>query len=115
MANPIKGEVSFEAGGKHYKFVLGTYALAALQRRTGVSTAKFFARKQDDWGMDDILAIFHSGLLKHHEMSEREASDLIDELGQDEVGKLIVEAVQVAFPEASSARPRKASGHGKNS
>ncbi len=33
MANPIKGEVPLEVDGKRYTFVLGTYALAALERR----------------------------------------------------------------------------------
>lgn len=118
MANPIKGEVSFDADGKHYKFVLGTYALAALQRRTGVSTFKFFGRKPDEWGMDDILAVFHAGLLRHHELSEVEAADLVDTLGQEAVGKLIGEAVGLAFPPPTTggaSRPRKASGPGSNS
>ena len=47
MANPIKGEVPLEAGGKTYTFVLGTYALAALERRRG--RAQNELRDAADW------------------------------------------------------------------
>jgi hypothetical protein len=120
MANPMKGEVAFEFQGATFKFVLGTYALAYLQRRSGKSTVKFFSRSAGDWGIDDVLAVFHAGLLRHHELSEKQAADLIDELGQAKVGELIAEAVKLAFPSAEgaskgTARPPKASGASSSS
>jgi hypothetical protein len=113
MTNPIKGEVAFEAGGKQFTFVLGTYAQAALQRRTGVPTFKFFRRKLEDWGADDFLALFHAGLLKHHRgITEEEAADLMDDLGNAKVQAIFSEAMALAFPQAEAAkgedRPQKA-------
>src|SRR5262245_53255773 len=110
MANPLKGEVSFEANGRRYIFVLGTYGLAALQRRSGMSTAAFFNRQKTEFGMDDILAIVWCGLQRHHKsITEEEASDVIDQLGQERIGEIISEGISLAFPSADgrSSRPTK--------
>jgi hypothetical protein len=102
-SNPIKGEVSFEAGDQKYTLVLGSYALAALERRQGMPAQKFFDRPADAFGFDDMLGIFHSGLLQHHDLSEREAAVIIDQVGALRTGELIAEAVSLAFPEAANA------------
>ena len=110
MGNPLKGELDFEAGGKRYVFVLGTYALAALQRRSGMSTMKFFNRATSDWGMDDVLGVFHCGLMRNHpSLTEAEVSDIIDELGQQRVSEIISEGIKLVFPspEGRSARPTR--------
>lgn len=115
MANPVKGEVGFEADGKSYTFVLGTYARAALQRRTGVSDAKFFKRGADEWGSDDTLAVFHAGLLRHHKMTEEEVGDLIDMLGATKVTEVFVEAIELASQRGAATgngRPTKGAGSG---
>lgn len=112
MANPGNGEVAFEAGDKRYTFVLGTYAQAALQRKTGVPTSKFFNRPPDEWGASDLLALFHAGLLRHqNDITEVEAADLMDTLGRDKVQDILKEALSLAFPDTEakgSARPPKA-------
>lgn len=112
MANPLKGEVSLEANGKAYTFVLGTYALAALQRRSGISTAKFFGRPPIDWGMDDVLGLVHCGLMRHHkDITEEEVADLIDAVGNEKINKIIGEGIKLAFPDAhlqaQGSRPTK--------
>jgi Phage tail tube protein, GTA-gp10 len=103
MANPVKGEVPLEAGGTRYTFVLGTYALAALERRMRTPWTRIFKRAADgEWGIDDVLAIVHCGLLRHHrQMTEEQAADLIDQVGLDGINKLIGEAVRLMQPEAS--------------
>ena len=103
MANPVKGEVSFEAGGQQYTFVLGTYALAALQRRTGVGTSRFFGRKPNEGGTDDFLGVFYCGLLRHHQLSEEAVSDIMDEIGQVRVADIISDAISLAFPDPKGA------------
>jgi len=111
LTNPVKGEVAFEAAGKSYKFVLGSYGLAALERRQNKSISKIFDRKDGDFGVDDILAIFHAGLLRHHGLSEVEASDVLDAIGHAEAGRVVSEAVSLAFPqedETPAERPRRA-------
>lgn len=110
MSNPLQGEVSFEFDGKRHIFVLGTYALAALQRRTGIPTAKFFNRPPIDWGMDDVLSLVLCGLLRHNKtITEEEVSDIIDQLGNERINEIISEGIRIAFPdpEGRVARPPK--------
>jgi Phage tail tube protein, GTA-gp10 len=101
MANPIKGEVPLEAGGKRYTFVLGTYALAALERRMKMPWPKLFKRAADgDWGIDEILATVHAGLLRHHrQITEEQVADLIDELGIERINDVLSEAIKLMQPE----------------
>jgi hypothetical protein len=101
MANPVKGELPLEVGGKRYTFVLGTYALAAVERRMKMPWTKLFKRAADgDWGMNEILAITHAGLLRHHrDMTEEQAADLIDAAGVERIVDLIGEAMKLMQPE----------------
>ena len=96
MANPLKGEVSFEVDGKLYTFVFGTYAAAALERRTKMSVRQFFARPDHEFGMDDTLALVHAGLLRHHKMTEEQVADLIDSCGHERFGDIIKEAFELS-------------------
>lgn len=100
MANPIKGEVPLEIGGRRYVFMLGTYGLAALERRMKMPWPKIFEKAQrNEWGIDDVLATFHSGLMKHHpSLTEREAADLMDEVGLQKINEAIGEAVRLMQP-----------------
>lgn len=108
MANPIKGELDFTAGGQSYRFVIGTYAMAALERRTGKPVTAIFDGSA--LGMDLMLGIMHSGLLLHHELTEREVAAIMDDLGLERCGEIVTEALKLAFP-ASKPAPagRKAS------
>jgi Phage tail tube protein, GTA-gp10 len=103
MSNPIKGEVPFEVGGKRYTFVLGTYALAALERRMKMPWPRIFKRATDgEWGIDDVLAVVHCGLLRHHrQLTEEQTADLIDQAGLERVNEMIAEAVKLMQPESS--------------
>src|SRR5262245_4388968 len=100
MANPVKGEVPLDIDGKRYIFVLGTYGLAALERRVKMSWPKMFKRAADnDWGIDDVLAVFHAGLLRHRpRMTEMEAADLIDTAGLEYINTTIGEAIKLMQP-----------------
>jgi len=104
MANPIRGEVPIDIDGKRYTFVLGTYGLAALERRMRQPWVKIFKRASDgDWGIDDLLAVFHAGLLKHHrDLTEEQVAELIDAAGLGNVTRAITEAVELMQPEASA-------------
>ncbi len=106
MANPHKGEVGFEAGGKNYVFRLGTYAQALLERRTKTTAAKFFNRPVDAWGVDDLLSVFYCGLYRQHKMTEEDVADLMDDVGTDRLQEIIIEAIQLANPEADKTASR---------
>lgn len=103
MANPVMGEVAFSAGGREYTFKFGTYAQAILQRRSGLSTQKFFARRDDEWGADDLLLVFYAGLHQRHHLTEEQVGDLIDEIGQDRASAVMLDAVTLANKEAGGA------------
>lgn len=101
MANPIKGEVPLEVGGKVYTFQLGTYALAALERRMKMPWPKVFERARDGlMGIDDVLGIVLCGFLRHHrQMTEEQAADIIDEAGMTRINSMITEAIRLMQPE----------------
>src|SRR5262245_17209821 len=100
MANPIKGEVPFEIDGKRYTFVLGTLALAAVEQRLGKPWTRILnSAAEGEWGVQQILAVFHAGLLKHQRrMTEEQAADLIDAAGFQHAQKIIVDAVMLMQP-----------------
>jgi len=100
MANPIKGEVPLDVGGRRYTLVMGTYALAAIERRMGMQWTKIFQRAVDGgWGVDDCLATFHASLLRHHRgITEEQAAEIIDEAGLDRVNLALVEAIKLMTP-----------------
>lgn len=99
MANPIKGEVPLEINGRAYTFVLGTYGLAALERRVGMPWIRIFERGgKGEWGIADVLAVVHAGLLKHHRtLTEEQVADLIDAAGLPAITKTINDAFEVAI------------------
>lgn len=98
MGNPHQGEVTFEAAGANYTFKLGTYALAVLERRTKMSSSKFFRRPEEDWGADDLLQVFYAGLYRQHKLTEEAVGDLIDEIGSERASAIMLEAIGVANP-----------------
>jgi hypothetical protein len=120
MANPVKGEVSLEVGGKTYMLVLGTYALAALERRKQMPWPQLIKRVgEGQAGYDDILAMFHCGLLRHHrQITEEQAADMIDAVGIETAVKVIGEALKLSMPQGdgdgpASENPTKpGNGHG---
>jgi len=99
MANPHQGEVPFEAGGKHYVFKIGTYAQSVLERRVKMTFSKFVARKPDEWGVDDALAMFWAGLYRQHKLTEEQAADLMDEIGADRFSAILAEAIKLSQPD----------------
>jgi hypothetical protein len=103
QANPQKGEVGFEVGGKSYVFKLGTYAQAILERRVKMPWPKFFSRPEDQWGVDDTLTVFWAGLSRRHDLTTEDVADLIDELGADRVREVLAEAFKLANPEAGKS------------
>lgn len=110
MANPQKGEIEIEIGGKTYTFLLGTYGLAKLEERCGGKPwpSIFADAAKDGWGWRIMLACFHCGLLLHHEpMTEREASILLDELTVPEFMKRLGETWKMQFGDSGDqpARP----------
>lgn len=110
MANPQRGELEFQIGGKAFTFFFGTYALAKLEQRMGKGFAAIAAEVQANGApsVELTLAIFHAGLLFHHEpITEKEASLLLDELRMPVFWEHFSKAKTGVFADADddSARP----------
>jgi hypothetical protein len=99
MANPHKGEIEFEIGGKTYTYLLGSYGLAKLEQRMQKPWSAILA---SGYSVEVTLAAFHAGLLLHHEsITEKEASLLLDELSIPEFNKRFGAAMSEMFPDQS--------------
>lgn len=107
MTNPIS-TVTFEYGGKTYRLLLGTWARAVLQKRTGMSWSKFFGRPTKDWGDEDFLELMIAGLSRYHEeLTPREIADLLDGLGGQRAGEILTEGIGIASPAKSDGGEAK--------
>lgn len=95
MENPVK-EVRFESNGTAYRFVFGNYAIALVERSTGQTWTKFWKRISSECGASDLLSIFHAGLCRHHDVSEKQAADLMDAVGADKVLSIVKEGLGIA-------------------
>ncbi|WP_374390194.1 GTA-gp10 family protein [Brevundimonas sp.] len=118
MANPMKGEVSFEAGGDRYVLAYTINALVTLESKLGVTTTQLGELLGANLSMGNLRTLFWAGLLANHDCTEEEAGNLISDIGITRAGELIGEGLTKAFPEAgkSTARPRPAAaGTGKTS
>ena len=97
MTNPVKGEVTFESGGKSYTFKLGVNAQVMLEQRVKMPLSKFF--KQDklaDLGIADLRMIFWAGLYRQHQLTEEDVGDIIDDIGPEKVSEIFVQAFDSA-------------------
>ena len=110
MANPMKGEVGFKAGGDDYVLVYTINALVTLEEKLQVSTSQIGELLGANVSMANLRTLFWAGLLEHHGCTEEEAGRLISEVGILEAAELIAKTLSKAFPEAgkSKSRPQKA-------
>lgn len=105
MANPLRGEVGFEADGKSYTLRFGTNELVSLEQRLGVK-ARQFGEVLADASFEQVRAIFTIGLQRHHNGTTDEAAgDVMDAIGLQEVAGLIKRAIEASF---GSAEPGEA-------
>jgi hypothetical protein len=110
MANPHRGEVSFEAEGRTYTMVFNTNTICELEEETG-QTIQALGGQLANPGMRLVRQIVWAGLRKYHPgLSMAEAGDVIDAVGAAQIGEIIGRAFTLAFPEApgKSSSPRKA-------
>lgn len=109
MANPHRGEVSFEADGKIWTMVFTTNAICELEDATGESI-QAFGSKLDAPGMKTVRVMVWAGLKSRHpEITIEAAGDIIDAVGADKAGDILGRALSLAFPEAKGKPgPRKA-------
>jgi len=102
MANHLKGEVSFEAGGKTLMFRMGVNQLLDFQESMGLA-----GKDEELWeALDNLRSlsvvrkIVFCGLKKDQpEMTEADAGEVISEVGLPEIAVIILRALRWALPE----------------
>jgi hypothetical protein len=77
-ANPMKGEVSFEASGETYTLQFSIDALCVLEEKLDMSVGKMAAKLADDPRLSFLRTVFWGGLQANHpKVTVKEAGDLI--------------------------------------
>lgn len=103
MANDIRGEVGFDALGQSYTLKFGNGAVRHIENETGMTFAQVGVALADpEKATLTVLTVaFHGALRRHHpELSLDDVDDIIDALGSERAGKLLAEAVVLAYPPA---------------
>ena len=109
MANPLKGEVAFDADDATYTLVFDFNALCTLEDEFGVDVSKI----GDAVGAkaSNLRTVFRVGLSAHHpEMTDKEVGSIITDIGPTKAGEIITEAFTKSFPAEAArgtARPPK--------
>jgi len=109
MANPIKGEVPFDVGGRTFTLCLGINAIAELEAvvDAGVVEIANWFNDRSKLRAGNMRAVLWAALRKHHpDIDLLAAGDLIQEAGLQVVVVKLGEAIQAAFPEAEPENPQ---------
>ncbi len=122
MANPHRGELSFEVDELTYTMAFSTNSICELEEKLGrafMSIAKEleqYIQQPETIRISTLRAIFWSGLRKHHpHLTLEDAGDLMTGSGGAlKAMELISEGFARAFPtpESKGARPPKAGQNG---
>lgn len=123
MANPIKGEVSFEAGDGRYKLSYSTNALCELEEELdmNVNEISVIMRDPANFRMRMVRSVFWAGLLDHQpDMDIKAAGQVLTHIRPAEALDLIGRAFALAFPDVETGgavRPPEKSpgGNGETS
>lgn len=95
MANPLRGEASFEAQGQVWTMVLDFNTLVSLEKETGSTLQELFELlKPERLSLGTIRSFFKCSLEENHgDVTDREAGNLIGEIGIEKAATLLSEAV----------------------
>lgn len=120
-ANKQRGHLGFEVGEERYTFVFSTNALCAIEDEFELEDITQLERVlTQSPSLRTVRTLFRLGLVDEHpDMDDRAAGKIMDDVGGLEPSlKLIMQAVQNAFPEAAKdgtgdpPKPRSTSGRG---
>lgn len=125
MANPHRGEVSFDADGTLYTLHFSTNAFCELEAEMGVGLMQIAALldKPEKLSMQNLRLLFWAGLRdRHPDISLTDAGRIMDAFGMLDAIQLAAKAFEAAFPAPQVAGPlggnrkaRRAATTGKRS
>lgn len=101
-----KRGIEFDAGGRQFRLHLGSWAMSRFERRTkeldsdgrGQSVlvaAQNMAADPESLEFDKLMLLFWAGL--EPEVSEREAADIMDELGLARASEMLGQSLEAAL------------------
>ena len=109
MSNPTRGEIGFDAGGRHYRLVYSVNALCALEDKLGEGAFSIAQMMSDPARMRiaTVRTLFWAGLRDHHaDMTEEAAGELMGAITIPIALEHVGAAMAAAFPaDASASRP----------
>ena len=112
MANALRGEASFEAGGRTYHLKYDWNAAAEFEEAAGrpLSDALLDVAREK-LSAKSLRAMLWAGLQEHHpEVTLKEAGRLIDRIGRREAQRVMGVALRYFFPELEPEGDGKAAG-----
>ena len=112
MANRLKGEVAVEVGGRTVVFRLGINELIDLQEALGLKDddERFLASLDNLRSLRKLRAAVKVAVsTEQPDITDKQAGDIVTELGFARVGEIIAEALYLAMPDKSQA-PQGAKG-----
>ena len=115
MANPIKGEVAFEADGATWKASFSVNALCELEEALGMPVPEIGKIMTANMSIKHLRAVFWAGLLDHHGVDLSEAGRVMTLIGIEAAARVVGDAFSLAFPQEdakATARPQKAARAG---
>ena len=106
MANPLRGEASFEVEGKPYRVKFDWNAAAEYEDATGraLSDALLDVAKQR-LSAKSLRAFLWAGLQANHpEVAIRDAGDILAKIGRKEAQRVMGVAMRYYFPELEEGK-----------
>ncbi|BBD01838.1 hypothetical protein [Sphingobium sp. YG1] len=102
MANPLRGEAAFKAGGASFTLVFDINTFCELEEETGLGVAELVEKIQEQPSFTLLRSIFCAGLQAHHpKTSIKEAGEIMSDAGLDVMKDALARALKAAMPAAS--------------
>lgn len=103
MANMHRGEAAVSIGGRDYRFVFTIHAICEVESAENLPIGMVMQKLQRGY-VSTICILVWGGLREHHpEMTLKAARELtvalVEDVGAEEAGRIIGEAVSAAFPQ----------------
>lgn len=115
MNNPVRGTMTVEALGKSWTLKLSTNAMCEIEDRLekGIDQIGVILQDQSQGRMKLFRLIVWAALTDHHpDVTERDAGEIIDEVGMENIMSLIQKLMTLAMPDAKkgpvNGSPRRA-------
>jgi hypothetical protein len=114
MANPLRGEASFQAGASTFTLVFDVNAFCELEEETGLGVTELIEQIQDRPSFKLLRSIFCAGLQTHHpKTSIKETGEIMSDAGLDVIKDGLQKALQAAMPGKAEVDEPGASAEGK--